>query len=485
LLGRRVDARLRKDYAAADALLGDLRTRGVDVNDRAMEWRAGYSPSLRVYNASTQDDRDTNAPDLDLTGPPHLAAALGAALLTQWRGDGRRRGQTYTHGFHPYKALMEPLCVAQLLELLPGAGAIVDPFVGSGTTMVEVMLAGRAAIGSDLSELAVGIATYHCWQPSPAALAEFRSATAAVVTALQAADVELEAEGSEALRSPSAADFELARHAVAAQAASLSSEVAGALYFVLSFEEACVWPAWRAPRPLGWRLARTAQRYGRQVEELSAAVPAHTPAVFIEVADARVGPRVVSGVVVDGVCTSPPYPGVYTYMNIAPPDSCLVEYVATRQSRKRDDSSDIRAAEDHRLKPAVALEIGSRAKKAELSSDPSHGASGFAAHWQRDTEAWLEAAAKKLRPGGRIAMLIGDDSGVNCLASVAQAAAAVTQRMGQAPSAPSGCASEAFALRVLASASLSERATRPWAKHAGRGKGYRREHTILLEKFEL
>ena len=64
--------------------------------------------------------------------------------------------------------------VSELLPLLPGRGAILDPFVGTGATMLEVMLAGREARGHDLSPLAVGIARYHCWRPSLARGLELR-----------------------------------------------------------------------------------------------------------------------------------------------------------------------------------------------------------------------------------------------------------------------------------------------------------------------
>ena len=74
---------------------------------------------------------------------------LGAALLCQWRGNGLHK--SYTHGFHSRKAVMNPFAVSQLLQLLPGQGAIIDPFVGSGTTVIEVLLAGRAAAAAQRS----------------------------------------------------------------------------------------------------------------------------------------------------------------------------------------------------------------------------------------------------------------------------------------------------------------------------------------------
>jgi DNA modification methylase len=64
------------------------------------------------------------------------------------------RGET--HGVHPYPAKFIPQIPRALIALLhPGDdSAVLDPFCGSGTTLVEAVLAGRPAIGVDLSPLA-------------------------------------------------------------------------------------------------------------------------------------------------------------------------------------------------------------------------------------------------------------------------------------------------------------------------------------------
>lgn len=433
LLKLRAEARQLKDFNTADTILRDLRALGVDVNDRSMEWRS--TGSEEVVESGASQSRDGADPTLSYTGPLELASILGEALLTQWRGSGRRRGMSFTHGFHPYKALMEPLCVAQLLSLLPGTGAIADPFMGSGTTVIETMLSGRQAIGSDFSPLAVGISKYHAWRPSTATIDEFRRAVANIVADLESIPAEASADQS----------IERLRAAVTAETRRCSAEIAGALLFLMSYEEAYVWPTWRKFRPFAWRIERTAQRYVAQLIALNEAVPKHTPLPIVAVADARTGPPLGEGCVLDGVLTSPPYPGVFTYLDVAQMDSNLMRHVATG---------------------ADGVEIGSRAEKSAFENEGK----SFADRWQRDTEAWLGAAAFKLRPGGRIAILIGDDSGVNCLDSVMRAAKSVS------------VANSDYELRVIASASITDRTTRPWAKRNGRGKGYRREHTILLEK---
>jgi SAM-dependent methyltransferase len=65
-----------------------------------------------------------------------------------------------THGFHAYPARMHPAIARVLLrELASGvAPRVLDPFCGSGTVLVEAMLAGWRALGSDLDPLALRLA---------------------------------------------------------------------------------------------------------------------------------------------------------------------------------------------------------------------------------------------------------------------------------------------------------------------------------------
>lgn len=61
----------------------------------------------------------------------------------------------YTHGFHPYPAKFTPQIVNKFFNLYCKKGfSILDPFCGSGTTLVEGVLNGMASVGIDLNPIA-------------------------------------------------------------------------------------------------------------------------------------------------------------------------------------------------------------------------------------------------------------------------------------------------------------------------------------------
>lgn len=86
-----------------------------------------------------------------------------------------------THALHAFAAKCPPPLVRWALEAFTEPGdTVVDPMVGSGTTLVEAVLCGRHAIGADIDPLARLIAKV---KATPIAAAELESATSALLRA--------------------------------------------------------------------------------------------------------------------------------------------------------------------------------------------------------------------------------------------------------------------------------------------------------------
>ena len=65
-----------------------------------------------------------------------------------------------THGIHPYPAMMIPQVAARLISRYGVAGdVLLDPYCGTGTSLLEAKLAGMDAVGTDLNPLARLIAS--------------------------------------------------------------------------------------------------------------------------------------------------------------------------------------------------------------------------------------------------------------------------------------------------------------------------------------
>ena len=79
-------------------------------------------------------------------------------LDDSWSFKELNRSQTsyLTHGYHTYPAKFIPQLAARLINENSGVGEIIcDPFMGSGTTLVEAIVHGRRTYGTDVNPVAV------------------------------------------------------------------------------------------------------------------------------------------------------------------------------------------------------------------------------------------------------------------------------------------------------------------------------------------
>lgn len=103
-----------------------------------------------------------NIRQLGLFDDPHpLAQAPSADLTALLAGDldFHGAGSYATHHFHAFPAKYPPQLPARFIDELTRPGdAVLDPMMGSGTTVVEAHLTGRLALGFDIDPLAVRVA---------------------------------------------------------------------------------------------------------------------------------------------------------------------------------------------------------------------------------------------------------------------------------------------------------------------------------------
>jgi SAM-dependent methyltransferase len=331
----------------------------------------------------------------------HLAQALDVSPAPAPGGSSETddADRAHVHGFHTYPARMHPVTARRLVRALAREGAMVfDPFCGSGTVLVEAMLAGRRAIGTDLNPLAVRLARLKTSGLDEAACAalivgarevatfadERRRRRAGSTRRYPRADVEvfephvlLELDSIRAGIKQRVEDvtmrgaLELVLSAILVKLSRRTSDTSGAL---LRRRLAAGFPA---------RLfARKAEELARRLGEMRALLPPGSAPARVEIDDAT-RLQTIKASTVDAVVASPPYVATY-------------DYLAQHELRMRWLDLDARGL--------LAGEMGARRRYAELD------ARGAGEAWRRELVAALRAIARVCRKGAKVALLVGDSA---------------------------------------------------------------------------
>ncbi|MES2641446.1 MAG: hypothetical protein V4850_18285 [Myxococcota bacterium] len=305
------------------------------------------------------------------SGDDGLARSLDAALRH------RGRVERATHGFHTYPAGLNPDAARDLVAL--GSGALLDPFCGGGTVLIEAMLAGRDALGLDVSPVANLVARARTARTTEEERTTLRAtARRATEAALAARNTPNVPEELVRWYEPHALTELATIHDLIGKDLLLRA-VFSAILVKTSRRESDTSSARtgekRPPGTAGVLFHKKAREYARMLESLAEAAPAGVRA-RVHREDAR-ELREKGGFGL--VLTSPPYPGVY-------------DYVTMQQLRLAWLKLEV--ADPH-------AEIGSRR---QFRADR---ATALVA-WQADNRKWVRAAARALDTGGRLIVVIGD-----------------------------------------------------------------------------
>ncbi|MGH7272735.1 MAG: DNA methyltransferase [Polyangiaceae bacterium] len=364
--------------------------------------------------------------------------------------------RAHVHGFHTYPARMHPRTAARLVTAVSAPGTtVLDPFCGSGTVLVEAMVAGRRAIGIDLNPLAVRLARLKT-TPFEARDREVLVVSAREIAAF--ADARRVRRAGSTRRYPPEdvaifdphvlLELDSLRSAISDRALTqpglhLALELLLSAILVKVSRQSSDTSEGSAPRRLAAgftaRLfARKAEELAGRLAELAALMDPNVPPARIELDDAcRL--KTVAASTIDAIVTSPPYVATY-------------DYLAHHALRMRWLALDARAFS--------ISEMGSRRRYGRLDPKAAREA------WAHELGTALRAMSRACRRGGRIALVLAD-SAVEGVALRADAAVA--------------SASDAAGLVVIARASQERPHFHGPTALAFRDRP-RAEHAIVLEK---
>ncbi len=343
--------------------------------------------------------------DVELGGDEEAAELLAEALRVpsaeSQEEDGEDAARAHIHGFHTYPARMHPLTASRLVHAFASPRArVLDPFCGSGTVLVEAMLAGRDAVGSDLNPLAVRLSRL---KTSVTTEAEREELLAAARKIASFADERRKTKAGATRRYPQD-DVLLFDPHVLLELDSLRAGIAlvkdprvshplslvlSALLVKVSRKQSDTSSAVEKRRIAAGYTAklftRKTEELTRLLAELAGALPKPTPRVRVEIDDACELASVKTGSI-HAVISSPPYAATYDYM-------------AHHAMRLRWLGLEGKATTSFAEK-----EMGSRRRYAELD------AASALAEWQHELEGFLLQMARVLVKDAPLVLLMADSA---------------------------------------------------------------------------
>ena len=302
--------------------------------------------------------------------------------------------RSHVHGFHAYPARLHPVTAQRLVKGLARPGdSVLDPFCGSGTVLVEAQIERRRAAGVDANPLAVMLSSYK--------LQRMRQSECERLVA----DAKLVAESAEARRTgrvgpskryPANQACQFDPHVlleldglITAIAKLADAQSKAGLRLVLSsiINKFSRQTSDTAARPSQRRVAAgfvirfflgKAEELARRQAEFAKLLPTRSAQDFdIRLGDARELPYRNRSI--EAIISSPPYPGVY-------------DYIEHHRLRLQWLGLDARFLDRH--------EIGARRQNRTNNS--------LRNEYNTQLLQCLNEMARVLRPGGTIALVVAD-----------------------------------------------------------------------------
>jgi hypothetical protein len=324
-----------------------------------------------------------------------LAHALAVPPATDDEDDPAR---AHVHGFHTYPARMHSVTASRLVTAFTSPPQrVLDPFCGSGTVLVESLIAGHPAVGTDLNPLAVRLAA--C-KTRPRTSAELNQLTEHAAECAATADARRKAKAGASRRFPreDVALFEphvlleldslrVGVEAVRADATRADLElVLSSVLVKLSRKPGDTSSGTAQRRTAAGFAARLfvqkAQNLAARLAAFARLLPKPPPVAVVVQDDAtkleKLPPEPISAVI-----TSPPYAATY-------------DYLAHHALRLRWLGLD--------AAPLARGEIGSRTAYSRLRPKDARAA------WGKELERFFRAASRVLPPGGPLVVVMADSA---------------------------------------------------------------------------